>query len=130
MQRFLLLVQRLHLPLEVAHAVDHCVKGFEGGGGVGALEGGVGGGFEEGEDLLVLALEVFLGGFEGFAEQFLGEPEEGLVLIFFFNFGKCVSVCTWSWQMRGKGRWCVTRRRWLSWLSFVVVNSAAMLAFG
>ena len=36
--------------------MDDCVEGSKGGVCVGALEGGVGGGFEEGEDVFVFAL--------------------------------------------------------------------------
>ena len=60
--------------------MNHCVEGLERGVGVCALEGGIGGGFEEGKDIFVFALEVLLGGFEVLAEELLGEAEEGLVL--------------------------------------------------
>ena len=47
---------------------------------------------------------MLLGGLEVFAEEFLGEAEEGLVLL------------DWNCQFRGeKAVWAVfTRRRWLS----------------
>ncbi len=49
--------------------------------GILAGEGGVGGGFEGGEDVLVFPLDVPLDRLEVLAGDFVGEAEEGLVLL-------------------------------------------------
>ncbi len=49
--------------------------------GILAGEGGVGGGFEGGEDVLVFPLDVLLDRFEVLAGNFVGEAEKRLVLL-------------------------------------------------
>ncbi len=44
-------------------------------------EGGIGGSFEQRGDLVGFSRDVFLGGFEVFAEEFLGEADERLLLV-------------------------------------------------
>ena len=76
--------------------MDHAVQGLEGFVRRLALEGGVGGGAEGGEDVFVLALEVLLGHFEVLAEEFLGQSEEGLVLR-----TRGQNVVSYVWEIRG-----------------------------
>lgn len=45
-----------------------------------AGQGGVGGGFEGREDVLVLSFDVLLNGFEVLSGKFMWEAEEGLIL--------------------------------------------------
>ena len=59
-------------------------------------QGGVGGGFEGGEDVLVLPFDVLLDGFEVFPGDFVRETEEGLVLFNVFSLA-CVQI------LRGSG---------------------------
>lgn len=63
------------------HSTDHAVEGSDGLGRILAGQGGVGGGFEGGEDFLVLPFDVLLDGFEILAGKFVGEAEEGLILL-------------------------------------------------
>ena len=74
-------VEGLHLPLQALHAVDHRFQGGDGFGGVLTGQGGVGGGFEGGEDVLVLPFDMLLDGFEVLPGDFMREAQEGLVLI-------------------------------------------------
>lgn len=79
-QRPLVAVQALHLALEALQAADHAVQGRDRPGRLLAGQGGVGGGFERGEDVLVLPFDVLLDGFEILPGEFVGEAEEGLIL--------------------------------------------------
>ena len=86
MQRLLLAVQGLHLPLQPLHPGDHAVQRGDRLGSVLAGEGGVGGGLEGGEDVLVLPFDVLLDGLEVFPGDFVRETQEGLVLFDCMSF--------------------------------------------
>ena len=110
----------LEFAFEAAHAVDHGVEGGEGRGRGRAGEGGVGGGSEGREDGFALVLDVFLDRFEVLAGEFVRQPEQGLVLSSKAEVSTVVRT-----DLRGEGVGeSITRRRWLSALSLVVVISA------
>ena len=66
-------VEAFHLALQALHAGDHRVEGRDRSGGVLAGQGGVGGRFERGEDVLVLPFDVLLNGFEILSGDFVRE---------------------------------------------------------
>ena len=80
MQRLLLAVQALHFPLEPLHPADHVLQRRDRLGGILPGQRGVGGGFERGEDVLVLPFDVLLDRLEILPGDFMREAEEGLVL--------------------------------------------------
>lgn len=63
------------------HSTDHAVERSDGLGRILAGQGGIGGGFEGREDFLVLPFDVLLDRFEILAGKFVGEAEEGLILL-------------------------------------------------
>ena len=73
-------MQGLHLPLQTVHSVDHGVQRSDRLGRILAGQGGVGGGLERGEDVLVLPFDVLLDRLEVLPGDFVREAEEGLVL--------------------------------------------------
>ena len=61
-----------------------------------AGQGGVGGGFEGGEDVLVFPLDVLLDGFEVLSGDFMWEAEERLVLLQGYYFISLLAFKYWE----------------------------------
>ncbi len=118
----LFLVQAFQFPLQALHPADHAVEGGEGRDGSLAGQGGVGGRFERREDACLLHFDVPSSDFEVFASKFVRETEKRLIL------------CSVSREKRSPGQGVskeeLTRSRWLSALSLVVVSSAMFSAPG
>ena len=81
MERLLLAMQSLHLPLQPLHPTDHAVERGERLGGILAGQRGIGGGFEGRNDVLVLPFDMLLDRLEVLPDDFVREAKEGLVLL-------------------------------------------------
>ena len=111
-------MQRFHLSLETLYAVDHIIEGLERLIRVFLSKTGIGSRLERSQDFLVLSLDMSLNGLEILTGKLVGKTEKRLVL----RSRTLAQVSVAYKEELGR-----TSSMWLSWLSLVVVSSAAML---